>query len=71
MRDSRPAQLLAKARLQEMGFMTQQELIMAGTCGLTITLWVLGGFFGEKLQLSDHLTVTMMLSDTTPSISAS
>ena len=48
MRDSRPAQSLAKARLQEMGSMTRNEFVMAAACVSTITLWVLGGLLGKS-----------------------
>ena len=50
MRDSRPAQSLANARLKEMGSMSKDELIMALACGFTITMWVLGGFLGQSLH---------------------
>lgn len=47
MRDTRPAQALAKGRLAEMGSMSHQEAVMAAACLMTITLWILGGFLGE------------------------
>ena len=50
MRDSRPAQVLAKARLEDMGSMSHNELIMAVACSLTITLWILGGLLGQSFH---------------------
>lgn len=49
MRDSRPAQILAKTKLSEMGAMSRDEIVMAAACGSTITLWVLGGVLGQKI----------------------
>lgn len=49
MRDSRPARDLSRKQLAEMGPLSRQELVMAGTSCLTLVLWIGGAAFGEKI----------------------
>lgn len=57
MRDSRPAQSLARNRLAEMGSMSRDEIVMAAACGFTIVLWILGGILG-KCRSTDYCVFT-------------
>lgn len=46
MRDSRPAQNVAREELKGMGPLSRKELIMAGTSGLTVLLWIASSLTG-------------------------
>lgn len=65
MRDSRPAQTLAKTRLSEMGSMSRDETVMAAACSFTIVLWILGGVLGQHRKWSFPAFRALAISFTT------
>ncbi|XRA99301.1 dicarboxylate transporter [Pycnococcus provasolii] len=60
-KDSPEAPAEAKAQLEKMGPMSEEEKIMAGSLSLTVALWVFGGAFGIGGVASALVGMTILM----------
>lgn len=60
-KSSPDAPKLARERLEKMGPMTKNELIMAGTLFLTVGLWIFGGMLGVDAVTAAILGLSVLL----------